>query len=166
MKLTAKGRYAVTAMMDLALHSASADNNDIGIKDDHRIVLTEISERQQISLSYLEQLFASLRKANLVTAVRGPGGGYSLAKPSRDISVAEILKAVDENLDFTCGNGSACNGDHDPCLTHGLWSKLSTELFDFLDSKSLAEIVRQPMNHNHSEQTKSQNFSGIPIELS
>ena len=116
MKLTAKGRYAVTAMMDLALQTKafiSSQPQINGISDalgeeTFRVVLTDIAERQHISLSYLEQLFASLRKANLVDAVRGPGGGYSLAKHSRDISVAEILAAVDENLDLTCGNGSSC----------------------------------------------------------
>jgi len=163
MKLTAKGRYAVTAMMDLALQTNAYAQDSCSNSETFRVVLTDIAERQHISLSYLEQLFACLRKAKLVTAVRGPGGGYSLAKSSTDISVAEILMAVDENLDFTCGNGAACGGDHDPCLTHGLWSNLSTELYRFLHGKSLAEIIQAPTPSEHSH---SQNFSGIPIELS
>jgi Rrf2 family iron-sulfur cluster assembly transcriptional regulator len=156
MKLTAKGRYAVTAMMDLALQSKQIDSIE-----EPRVVLIEIAERQHISLSYLEQLFACLRKAKLVNAVRGPGGGYSLAKECCDISVAEILAAVDENLDLTCGNGASCGGDHDPCLTHGLWSNLSDELYAFLNDKKLSEIIKHP-----TQTSSSQKFSGIPIELS
>ena len=156
MKLTTKGRYAVTAMMDLALQSSQVDY--IEDAEDARVTLVDISERQDISLSYLEQLFANLRKANLVNAVRGPGGGYSLAKKSSDISIAEILSAVDENLDLTCGNGAACGGDLDPCLTHGLWSKLSDELYAFLDNKKLSEIIQNANSQQY--------FSGIPIELS
>lgn len=152
MKLTTKGRYAVTAMMDLALQANRAG--------DTRVALTDIASRQDISLSYLEQLFASLRKAGLVNAVRGPGGGYAIAKQAEKISVAEILSAVDENLDLTCGSGAACGGDHDPCLTHGLWSNLSDELYRFLDQKKLSQII------NHQNPSPSQNFSGIPIELS
>jgi len=154
MKLTTKGRYAVTAMMDLALKADSVEGA--------RVALTDIADRQDISLAYLEQLFASLRKAGLVNAVRGPGGGYAIAKQAEDISVAEILAAVDENLDLTCGSGAACGGDHDPCLTHGLWSNLSDELYRFLDQKKLAEIIKHPASSSSS----SQNFSGIPIELS
>ena len=154
MKLTTKGRYAVTAMMDLALQADSAKGT--------RVTLTDIADRQDISLSYLEQLFASLRKSGLVNAVRGPGGGYAIAKQANEISVAEILSAVDENLDLTCGSGSACGGDHDPCLTHGLWSNLSDELYRFLDQKKLSEIIK----HSLSPSPSSQNFSGIPIELS
>lgn len=153
MKLTTKGRYAVTAMMDLALQAECAEGA--------RVTLTDIADRQDISLSYLEQLFANLRKAGLVNAVRGPGGGYAIAKQAEHISVAEILAAVDENLDLTCGSGSACGGDHDPCLTHGLWSNLSDELYRFLDQKKLAEIIKRP-----TTPLSSQNFSGIPIELS
>lgn len=152
MKLTTKGRYAVTAMMDLALQAGSAEHT--------RVALTDIADRQDISLSYLEQLFSSLRKSGLVNAVRGPGGGYAIAKKASNISVAEILAAVDENLNLTCGSGSTCGGDHDPCLTHGLWSNLSDELYRFLDEKKLSEIIK------HSLPSSSKNFSGIPIELS
>lgn len=165
MKLTAKGRYAVTAMMDLAQQTktfAASHSNDAQSDEEFRVVLTDIAERQHISLSYLEQLFASLRKAKLVNAVRGPGGGYSLAKNSDEISVAEILTAVDENLDLTCGNGATCGGDHDPCLTHNLWSNLSQELHRFLDEKTLSDIIKHPMQFPENSST---DFSGIPIEL-
>lgn len=160
MKLTTKGRYAVTAMMDLALQSESEASA--------RVALTDISVRQGISLSYLEQLFSSLRKAGLVNAVRGPGGGYAIARASQEISVAEILNAVEENLDLTCGSGSACGGDRDPCLTHGLWSNLSRELHSFLDNKKLADIIEKPSNGSvqHNVAASTQDFSGIPIELS
>jgi len=131
MKLTTKGRYAVTAMMDLALH-AKLD----------RIALVDIAERQNISLAYLEQLFRSLRKANLVKSVRGAKGGYLLAKSDKEISLADILVAADEHINLACGGGSDCN-DQDPCLTHNLWTNLSTEFFDFLDSKKLSELVRK-----------------------
>lgn len=161
MKLTTKGRYAVTAMMDLALQAKKPHGVEAP-----RVVLTEIAERQDISLSYLEQLFACLKKANLVNAVRGPGGGYSLAKQSIDISVAEILAAVDENLDLTCGNGASCDGDQDPCLTHNLWSNLSDELYAFLNDKKLSEIIKPEIIKQPTHDFSSQEFSGIPIELS
>jgi len=163
MKLTSKGRYAVTAMMDLALQTHEHANSSINSKEQFRVVLTDIADRQDISLSYLEQLFAALRKAKLVSAIRGPGGGYSLSKSSEHISVAEILTAVDENIDLTCGNGSTCGGDHDPCLTHGLWSNLSNELYRFLSEKTLAEVIKKPAAYTKAKTT---NFSGIPIELS
>lgn len=133
MKLSTKGRYAVTAMMDIAMH-------------DHirPVTLAGISECQDISLSYLEQLFAKLRKASLVQGVRGPGGGYRLARPATEISVAHIIKAVDENLDMTkCGGSADCN-DGKPCLTHQLWMELSNQLYDFLDSITLHEFVNRP----------------------
>ncbi len=153
MKLTTKGRYAVTAMMDLALHA-----------NPERVVLTDIAERHDISLSYLEQLCANLRKAGLINAVRGPGGGYSLARSSSTISVAEILTAVEENLNLTCGDGQACGGETNPCLTHNLWSNLSDELYNFLHEKKLADIVKTPNIGNHANHDAGQ-FSGIPIEL-
>ena len=156
MKLTTKGRYAVTAMMDLALQSEQFANDA-----DVRITLTDIAKRQDISLSYLEQLFASLRKASLVEATRGPGGGYRLSRNSKDISIAEILTAVSENLNLTCGGGEACGGNDNPCLTHDLWSNLSDELYSFLDDKKLYDIIRLSPYKARS----TQNFSGIPIEL-
>ena len=133
MKLTTKGRYAVTAMMDLALHA-----------DHGRIALTDIANRQHISLSYLEQLFACLRRGGLVEGVRGPGGGYRLARPGNEISVAEIVVAVDENMNMTCGGGKTCGGDEHPCLTHSLWVNLSDQLYEFLHRIKLGEIAEWP----------------------
>ena len=133
MKLTTKGRYAVTAMIDLAVESG-----------DGPTTLEDISSRQDISQSYLEQLFAQLRRAGLVEGIRGPNGGYQLARPAENISIAEVICAVDENIDLTCGNGSECTGDSDPCLTHGLWSNLSAKIHDFLHDIKLGELIRTP----------------------
>ena len=130
MKLTAKGRYAVTAMLDLAVH-----------EHEDPISLADISERQGISLSYLEQLFAKLRRNHLVASVRGPGGGYRLAKASSDICVAEIIDSVDENVDATrCGGRSDCQHG-EICLTHELWTDLSEQIHQFLSSIDLASII-------------------------
>lgn len=132
MKLTTKGRFAVTAMIDLALR-----------QDGGPVALATISERQRISLSYLEQLFGKLRRHSLVTSVRGPGGGYCLAKPLADVSVADIIRAVDEPLDATkCGGMANCH-DEQPCMTHLLWTNLTTKMLDYLSSVSLAELVDQ-----------------------
>jgi Rrf2 family iron-sulfur cluster assembly transcriptional regulator len=132
MRLSTKGRYAVTAMLDLALHG-----------DDGPMTLADISMNQGISLSYLEQLFAALRGKGLVRGVRGPGGGYFLAKPSVDISIAEIICAVDEWVEFTrCAGREDCQGGQ-RCLTHSLWNELSGEIFDFLNRISLAELVER-----------------------
>lgn len=132
MKLTTKGRYAVTAMLDLSLHD-----------DKGPVSLLEISDRQSISLSYLEQLFSKLRRQGLVTSMRGPGGGYSLSRNPNDISVSNIIMAVDENLDVTnCGNASAgCNEDNKRCLTHNLWIDLSHRIQSFLDNISLQDLM-------------------------
>ena len=132
MKLTSKGRYAVTAMLDVTLHSAVGP-----------VPLADISERQGISLSYLEQLFSRLRKSGLVDSVRGPGGGYKLGKCSTDIAVADVINAVDESVDATkCGGHGNCqNGNQ--CLTHDLWYQLSTKVEDYLKSISLSELVGQ-----------------------
>lgn len=130
MKLTTKGRYAVTAMMDLALHARISN-----------VCLAEIAERQNISQQYLEQLFGSLRKANLVNSVRGPKGGYSLAKEASNISLADILVAVGENMNLSCGSGKSCS-DINPCLTHGLWNNLSAEFYDFFASKMLSDLIK------------------------
>ena len=133
MKLTTKGRYAVTAMLDLALHNG-----------DQPVSLAEISERQDISLSYLEQLFAKLRKAGLVVSMRGPGGGYRLGRPSSQISIAEIINAVDENIDVThCLGNKDCHGG-EKCLTHQLWEDLSSRLYEFLDNLTLANFINRP----------------------
>jgi Rrf2 family iron-sulfur cluster assembly transcriptional regulator len=130
MRLTTRGRYAVTAMLDLALHSQSRP-----------VSLAEISERQTISLSYLEQLFSRLRKAGLVDSVRGPGGGYLLVGQADLVCVADIIKAVNESIDSTnCGGKGDCQGGS-ICLTHNLWDDLSRQINDFLSGISLADLV-------------------------
>ncbi|MGD8430306.1 MAG: Fe-S cluster assembly transcriptional regulator IscR [Ectothiorhodospiraceae bacterium] len=133
MKLSTKGRYAVTAMMDLALH-----------QDNGPVTLADISRCQGISLSYLEQLFARLRRSGLVNGVRGPGGGYRLAAAPDAITVADVIVAVDENVDATrCRGRENCqNGER--CLTHDLWSELSSQIYDFLDGITLADLAAQP----------------------
>ncbi len=132
MKLTTKGRYAVTAMIDLSLN----DNEG-------PVSLLEISERQSISLSYLEQLFSKLRKEGLVNSMRGPGGGYSLSREPEKIAISSIILAVDENLDVTsCGNAAAgCKEDNKRCLTHNLWMDLSNRIQSFLDDISLKDMM-------------------------
>ncbi|MFN4292125.1 MAG: Fe-S cluster assembly transcriptional regulator IscR [Permianibacter sp.] len=130
MKLSTKGRYAVTAMLDLALHTEQGP-----------VALAEVSARQGISLSYLEQLFAQLRREGLVTSVRGPGGGYRLGRPAEQINVAEVIAAVNENIDATrCGGHGNCD-DGEECLTHRLWLDLSNQIYNFLSGISLAEVV-------------------------
>jgi len=130
MKLTAKGRYAVTAMLDLAVH-----------EDEGPISLAEISDRQGISLSYLEQLFAKLRRSDLVASVRGPGGGYRLKRRSNEIFVAQIVDSVDENVDATrCGGRADCQKG-EMCLTHELWTELSDQIHQFLSDIDLASII-------------------------
>jgi Rrf2 family iron-sulfur cluster assembly transcriptional regulator len=132
MKLTTKGRYAVTAMLDLALHQGQGPIN-----------LSEISSRQGISLSYLEQLFSRLRKGGLVSSSRGPGGGYSLGRASTDISVSDVISAVDETVDATrCHGKKNCHGE-DRCLTHDLWEELSQQITSFLSNISLASLVER-----------------------
>jgi Rrf2 family iron-sulfur cluster assembly transcriptional regulator len=132
MRLSTKGRYAVTAMMDLAIHEPGGP-----------VTLADISHCQSISLSYLEQLFSKLRKGHLVRGVRGPGGGYRLAKPAAEISIASIIAAVDEKVDATCGGDSSCD-DEDSCLTHELWCGLSKRIYGFLDSISLEDFLSRP----------------------
>jgi len=130
MRLTTKGRYAVTAMLDLALHAGAKP-----------ISLADISERQGISLSYLEQLFAKLRRSELVRSVRGPGGGYQLNRQQQDIKVAEVIDAVNESVDATgCHSNGDCQGG-DICLTHHLWCDLSDQIHQFLSGISLADLV-------------------------
>ena len=132
MRLTTRGRYAVTAMLDLALHY-----------DRGPVSLAEIAERQGISQSYLEQLFARLRKNGLVDGMRGPGGGYKLGRPSAQISVADVIDAVNESVDATrCGGRRNCRGER-RCLTHDLWEDLSTRIRTFLSVVSLEQLVRQ-----------------------
>ncbi|NCA88813.1 MAG: Rrf2 family transcriptional regulator [Gammaproteobacteria bacterium] len=130
MRLSTKGRYAVTAMLDLALHEGKGP-----------VTLADISANQGISLSYLEQLFAALRAKHLVRGVRGPGGGYYLGKTSAEITVADIICAVDEWVEFTrCGGREDCH-DGERCLTHTLWDHLSDEIYRFLNGITLADLV-------------------------
>ena len=130
MRLTTKGRFAVTAMVDLSMRQTRGP-----------VTLAAISERQRISLSYLEQLFGKLRRAKLVTSVRGPGGGYCLAKPIGSITVAEIITAVDEPMDATqCAGKENCNDDK-RCVTHDLWATLTLKMNEYLSSVSLADVV-------------------------
>lgn len=130
MRLTTRGRFAVTAVLDLAMRSGHGP-----------VALADISQRQKISLSYLEQLFGKLRKNQLVNSVRGPGGGYVLAKPAEAVSVADIILAVDEPIDATrCHGMQDCQGDQ-RCLTHDLWENLNTVILDYLHSISLAALV-------------------------
>lgn len=130
MKLTTKGRYAVTAMLDLAL------NGDQG-----PVSLAEISSRQEISLSYLEQLFSKLRKNGLVVSTRGPGGGYSVSRDLSQVAVSEIIGAVNESVDATqCGGRENCHS-HGRCLTHDLWEGLSEQIEEFLSNVSLQDMI-------------------------
>ncbi|RDV29266.1 Fe-S cluster assembly transcriptional regulator IscR [Alteromonas aestuariivivens] len=130
MKLTSKGRYAVTAMLDVALHSTRGP-----------VPLADISERQEISLSYLEQLFSRLRKEQLVDSVRGPGGGYLLGREAEKIAVGEVIRAVDELVDATRCQGHADCQRGERCLTHSLWQDLSDRISAFLDSITLGELM-------------------------
>ena len=140
MRLTTKGRFAVTAMIDVALHG-----------DDGPVTLAAVSERQRISLSYLEQLFGKLRRHGLVESVRGPGGGYNLARAAAKLSVAAIITAVDEPIDATqCGGRENCHDDR-RCMTHELWASLNDHIFSFLDSVTLAELVRQQKERRKGE---------------
>lgn len=132
MRLTTKGRYAVTAMLDLALNA-----------DQGPVCLADISKRQDISLSYLEQLFAKLRRASLVSSVRGPGGGYRLGRAPAEISVAGVIDAVNESVDATRCQGQADCHQGSKCITHHLWCDLSDEIQRFLSDISLQELVRR-----------------------
>ena len=155
MRLTTKGRFAVTAMLDLALHATKGP-----------VTLAGVSERQKISLSYLEQLFGKLRRRNLVDSVRGPGGGYNLARDASRISVADIIRAVEEPLDSTqCGGRENCQ-ENQRCMTHDLWSQLNETVFGFLDGVKLAAlaekqktrtvaVVRAPRKGNREQQPVS-----------
>ncbi|MBL4899723.1 MAG: Fe-S cluster assembly transcriptional regulator IscR [Colwellia sp.] len=130
MKLTSKGRYAVTAMLDVTIHASHGP-----------VSLADISERQGISLSYLEQLFSKLRKCGLVNSIRGPGGGYRLGRCSAEIAIADIISAVNESVDATkCHGKGNCQGGNQ-CLTHSLWQGLSERIEEFLKNITLAELV-------------------------
>ena len=142
MRLTTKGRFAVTAMIDLALRQSKGP-----------VTLAGISERQEISLSYLEQLFGKLRRHKIVESVRGPGGGYTLARKADKVTVADIIIAVDEPLDATqCGGKENCHSSTreggSRCMTHELWSTLNAKMVDYLDSVSLQDLVDQQRSRN------------------
>jgi Rrf2 family transcriptional regulator, iron-sulfur cluster assembly transcription factor len=132
MRLTTKGRFAVTAMIDLALRNQGGP-----------VTLAEISERQKISLSYLEQLFGKLRRNGLVSSVRGPGGGYNLARKPDEVSVADIILAVDEPIDATQCRGKENCRDEQKCITHDLWTDLNRHIFDYLAGVRLAALVEK-----------------------
>ncbi|HIF50410.1 MAG TPA: Fe-S cluster assembly transcriptional regulator IscR [Thiotrichaceae bacterium] len=132
MKMTTKGRYAVTALMDLALHDSEGP-----------VSLADISQRQDISLTYLEQLFGKLRRHELIESARGPGGGYRLAQSADEITIAKIIYSVDEPIDITrCGGKQNCQ-DNARCLTHDLWMELNRHISDFLNSMTLGELVQR-----------------------
>ena len=132
MKMTTKGRYAVTAMLDLALHDSGGP-----------VSLSEISQRQDISLTYLEQLFSKLKKHKLIESARGPGGGYRLAIGTDEITIARIVYSVDEPVDLTrCGGQQNCQGD-ERCLTHDLWMELNRHVSDFLNGITLADLIQR-----------------------
>ena len=140
MRLTTKGRFAVTAMVDLAINSDGAP-----------VTLAGVSERQLISLSYLEQLFGKLRRHGLVESVRGPGGGYCIAKSLDQISVAQIILAVDEPLDATkCGGKANCKGDG-PCITHNLWTDLTDRIYSYLESVTLDQLIHGQKHFGREE---------------
>ena len=135
MRLTTKGRFAVTAMLDLALRQHTGP-----------VTLAAISQRQRISLSYLEQLFGKLRRNGLVESTRGPGGGYTLGRKAEDITITSIITSVDEALDATqCGGEQNCQGDGRPCMTHDLWTALNKRMVEFLDSVSLQTMVDEQL---------------------
>ena len=139
MRLTTKGRFAVTAMIDLALRQTNGP-----------VTLAAISQRQQISLSYLEQLFGKLRRHELVESTRGPGGGYSLGRKAADITVADIIVSVDEPIDAThCGGKENCLGESGRCMTHDLWTSLNQKMVEYLSSVSLADLVKQQEGRAH-----------------
>jgi Rrf2 family iron-sulfur cluster assembly transcriptional regulator len=145
MRLTTKGRFAVTAMIDLALY--------VG---ERPVTLASISERQNISLSYLEQLFAKLRRHKIVESVRGPGGGYCLGRNALEITVADVILAVDEPLDATqCGGRENCKSDH-RCMTHDLWSTLNRKMLDYLASVTLSDLVEKQRQKVAKQAAKSE----------
>jgi len=140
MKLSTKGRYAVTALADIALNGATSP-----------VTLAEISERQDISLAYLEQLFVRLRRAGIVESVRGPGGGYLLARPAADLRIAEVMTAVDERLnamgcDGRWEDGQGCGKSKEACLTHSLWEQLSAHVHVFLSQTTIADVIGDRMS--------------------
>ncbi|MBO1256496.1 Fe-S cluster assembly transcriptional regulator IscR [Alteromonas sp. 5E99-2] len=155
MKLTSKGRYAVTAMLDVALHGQQ-----------NPVSLADISDRQEISLSYLEQLFSRLRKEKLVHSIRGPGGGYRLGRAASDIAVGEVIRAVDESVDATRCQGQADCQNGERCLTHSLWQQLSNRITEFLNSITLGELMEQyDVKNVAKRQDKSNHKLDIEVSL-
>ncbi len=166
MNLTTKGSYAVTAMLDLALHSVR-----------NPITLSDISDRQSLSLSYLEQLFSRLKRNNLVASTRGPGGGYQLAKAPEEINVAEVILAVDEPIDATGCQGTEDCQKGSICLAHNLWLGLSESIYDYLNKISLAEVISQqeirrlaymqdaPKFADSTSEQRQQGAGDIPAEV-
>lgn len=155
MRLSTKGRYAVTAMIDLTLH-----------QDERLVSLAEISEVQDISLSYLEQLFSRLRRYEIVEGVRGPGGGYRLARPADEISIADIINAVDEKLDATrCSGHENCQNGR-KCITHELWFDLSQRIYGFLHDMSLADVVgTAEVKRLSADQDKRVNAENLNLKI-
>ncbi|MEK8020216.1 MAG: Fe-S cluster assembly transcriptional regulator IscR [Candidatus Parabeggiatoa sp.] len=152
MRLTTKGRYAVTAMLDLAIN-----------QDQGPITLSDISQRQGISLSYLEQLFSRLRKKGLVDSTRGPGGGYRLSRPAKSIAIAEVIVAVDEAVDATRCKGQKNCHDSRACLTHQLWTDLSEQIREFLNGITLAQVLDkrpQEVSKEVARQSKARTKEG------
>lgn len=155
MRLTTKGRFAVTAMIDLALREHQGP-----------VALAAISQRQQISLSYLEQLFGKLRRHELVESTRGPGGGYSLGRKPEEITVADIIVAVDEPIDATgCGGKENCMTDQGRCMTHDLWASLNAKMIEYLDSITLKKLVGDQLARGVSveEQPVKRAISSQPV---
>ena len=156
MRLTTKGRFAVTAMIDLGLRQAGGP-----------VTLAAISQRQQISLSYLEQLFGKLRRNELVESTRGPGGGYTLARRAADITVADIITSVDEPIDAThCGGKENCQTDGSRCMTHDLWSSLNLRMVEFLNSVTLQKLVDEQLAKGLQVEEKpsiKRAISAIPV---
>lgn len=154
MRLTTKGRYAVTAILDLALHDGQGP-----------ITLADISRRQGISLSYLEQLFARLRRRGLVSSTRGPGGGYTLSSAPEQIFIADVITAVDEDVDVRrCNGGNNCQGSLQ-CLTHDLWTDLSDQIISFLGGISLYDLMeRKGVREVAARQDRTMDFSPCSAE--
>ena len=155
MRLTTKGRYVVTAMLDLAIHARQGP-----------VSLSDISGRQAISLSYLEQLFAKLRRNGLVESIRGPGGGYRLSRQDHEINVAEIVDAVNETIDATrCNQKGDCH-DGEKCLTHHLWMDLSDQIHGFLSGISLNHLVdrRETLEISRRQGRKGERISALAEE--
>jgi Rrf2 family iron-sulfur cluster assembly transcriptional regulator len=154
MRLTTKGRFAVTAMIDLGLRQHNGP-----------VTLASISQRQEISLSYLEQLFGKLRRHELVASTRGPGGGYTMGRPMGEISVADVIYAVDEPLDATqCGGRENCSSKDERCMTHDLWANLNRVMVDYLDSVTLQQLVdeqRERMAHKGVSASTLQDNRGL-----